>query len=317
VMVDAYVSAGYEKIHLDCSMGCLGEPEQLDDELAAERAARLAGVAERAAARAGTVPRYVVGTEVPRPGGAQHEIDELEVTTPEAVSATWEAHARAFAKGGVGAALERAVAVVAHPGVEFDNRRVFVYRPERAARLSAWLDGHPALVFEAHSTDYQPAESLAELVRDGFCILKVGPGLTFAMREALYGLDHIASALHAGDRRRSLAQAMEEEMTSRPGYWQDYYPGSPQVQAVLRHFSLSDRIRYYWSSPNAEAAVAELFAELQGTSVPLPLVSQFLPRAYDRAASQGSDFQPRALVVEAVRDVLRTYSAAAHRAPRR
>jgi CHAD domain-containing protein len=36
---------------------------------------------------------------------------------------------------------------------------------------------------------------LAALVRDGFAILKVGPALTFALREALYGLDLIAAAL--------------------------------------------------------------------------------------------------------------------------
>ena len=36
------------------------------------------------------------------------------------------------------------------------------------------------LVFEAHSTDYQPPEGLARLVSDGFAVLKVGPALTFA-----------------------------------------------------------------------------------------------------------------------------------------
>ena len=42
----------------------------------------------------------------------------------------------------------------------------------------------PGMVFEAHSTDYQPAAALAALVDDGFAILKAGPGLTFALREA-------------------------------------------------------------------------------------------------------------------------------------
>jgi len=37
--------------------------------------------------------------------------------------------------------------------------------------------GCSALVFEAHSTDYQTEEALAKLVADGYPILKVGPGL--------------------------------------------------------------------------------------------------------------------------------------------
>ena len=194
-MVTAYVAAGYEKIHIDTSMGCQGESDHLPDSVTAERAARLAVVAQAASAGAARTPRYVIGTEVPVPGGALEAIDHLEVTRPEAVLATFEAHRRAFAAAGAEAAFERVIALVAQPGVEFDDRNVVVYEPENARQLSAVLDELPGLVFEAHSTDYQPPESLARLVRDGFAILKVGPGLTFAMREALYGLDEIAAAL--------------------------------------------------------------------------------------------------------------------------
>ena len=194
-MVAAYVAAGYEKIHIDTSMGLKGEPEHLPDAVTAERAVRLAMVAEATAARVATRPRYVIGTEVPVPGGAVTEIDHLEVTRPEAVAATLEAHKQAFGAAGAEAAFEAVIALVAQPGVEFDDRNVVVYEPERARELSAALDGMPGLVFEAHSTDYQPAKSLAGLVTDGFAILKVGPGLTFALREALYGLDQIAGVL--------------------------------------------------------------------------------------------------------------------------
>jgi hypothetical protein len=161
IMVAAYVSAGYQKIHLDTSMGCQGEPEHLPDELTAARAARLAVVAEQAAAGAARKPSYVVGTEVPVPGGASAEIDHLEVTPPEAVVATLEAHRHAFAAAGVPAAFERVIAVVVQPGVEFDNQKVVVYEPKHARQLSATLAEMPGLVFEAHSTDYQPPNSLA------------------------------------------------------------------------------------------------------------------------------------------------------------
>ena len=84
-MVAAYVAAGFRKIHLDCSMGCAGEPAALDDEVTAGRAARLAGIAEQQATQTGVSLVYVIGTEVPPPGGATHEIAELQVTSPAAV----------------------------------------------------------------------------------------------------------------------------------------------------------------------------------------------------------------------------------------
>jgi D-tagatose-1,6-bisphosphate aldolase subunit GatZ/KbaZ len=309
-MVAAYVTAGYEKIHLDTSMGCQGEPQHLPDSVTAERAARLAVVAEVAATGASKAPRYVIGTEVPVPGGSVTEIEHLEVTRPAAVAATLEAHRQAFAAAGVEAAFEAVIAVVVQPGVEFDDRNVVVYQPERAGELSAALAGMPGLVFEAHSTDYQPPHSLAGLVDDGFAILKVGPGLTFALREALYALDQIATALDPGWSEHSLMAAMEREMLAHPGYWKPYYRGDPDQQRLLRHFSYSDRIRYYWASPAPQEAVQKLLARLSGTSIPPPLISQFLPMLYSRVTSGAVGPTPRALVLEAVGDVLRVYAEA-------
>jgi len=309
-MVAAYVAAGYEKIHIDTSMGCQGEPDHLPDAVTAERAARLAVVAEAAATDAARRPRYVIGTEVPVPGGAVAAIEHLEVTRPEAVVATFEAHKRAFAAVGAEAAFEAVIALVAQPGVEFDDRNVVVYQPERARELSAALTEMPGLVFEAHSTDYQPPECLARLVKDGFAILKVGPGLTFALREALYALDQIAAALDPSWWEPSLMAEMEKEMIANPTYWRSHYRGDPDDQRVLRHFSYSDRIRYYWASSAPQEAVRRLLDRLTGTSIPEPLISQFLPTLYPRVASGALDPMPKTLVLEAVRDVLRVYAAA-------
>jgi D-tagatose-1,6-bisphosphate aldolase subunit GatZ/KbaZ len=309
-MVAAYVDAGYVKIHLDTSMGCQGEPVHLAGPVTAERAARLARVAETVAGRTTPKVHYVIGTEVPVPGGAMEEIEDLEVTRPEAAFNTLEEHRRAFGAAGVEAAFERVVALVVQPGVEFDDRRVIVYEPDRARELSAALAGMPGLVFEAHSTDYQPQESLTRLVADGFAVLKVGPGLTFALREALYGLDQIATALCPSWHEHSLMDEMEKEMLGRPGYWQPYYRGEPNDQRVLRHFSYSDRIRYYWASPAPQRAVTRLLDCLSETTIPEPLISQFLPSIYRRVADGTVPAAPRELVLEAVRDVLRVYAAA-------
>ena len=216
-MVAAFVEAGYVKIHLDASMGCKGEPAGLSDEVTAGRAARLARAAEDAAARAGTErPFYIIGTEVPIPGGALEVIEHLEVTAPEAAAKTRSVHRHAFAEAGVEDAFARVIGLVVQPGVEFGHENVVVYDPAPARALSASLERLPGLVFEAHSTDYQPADSLRALVRDGFAILKVGPGLTFALREALYALDQIAMALDPSWREQSLVAAMERRHACRP-----------------------------------------------------------------------------------------------------
>jgi D-tagatose-1,6-bisphosphate aldolase subunit GatZ/KbaZ len=168
----------------------------------------------------------------------------------------------------------------------------------------------PGLVFEAHSTDYQPQESLASLVADGFAVLKVGPGLTFALREALYGLDQIATALCPSRHEHSLMDEMEREMLAHPGYWQGYYRGEENDRRLLRHFSYSDRIRYYWASPSSQLAVQRLMDQIGRASIPEPLISQFLPTLYPRVASGEVDCLPKTLLIELVSDVLRSYAAA-------
>ena len=115
-MIAAFVEAGYVKIHLDASMGCKGEPGALPDDVTAGRAARLAGFAEDAAVRAGTMrPFYIIGTEVPTPGGALEVIEHLEVTSPEAVIRTYEVHRQAFADAGLEQSLSRAIRLVVQP----------------------------------------------------------------------------------------------------------------------------------------------------------------------------------------------------------
>jgi D-tagatose-bisphosphate aldolase class II non-catalytic subunit len=264
MMIAAFAAAGFTKLHLDCSMGCLGEPVALGDAETAARAARLAQVAEASLpgvllpGAAHPLPVYVIGTEVPIPGGALEELGELELTRPQAALETVAVTRRAFAALGLETAFSRVIAVVVQPGVEFGNHNVIDYLPEKATALSAALDSLPRLVFEAHSTDYQTVAGLSALVQGGFSILKVGPGLTFALREALYGLDALAGTLFPGRRARTLLQVMEAVMQADPGNWDSYYHGSDAERAIMRHYSYSDRIRYYWPQPEAGAAVAEL-----------------------------------------------------------
>lgn len=303
-MIRAYVEAGFSKLHLDTSMGCRGEPSALDGECVARRAARLAATAERH--KGELDPVYVIGTEVPVPGGANHRLDHLEPTSPEAVGETFEAHGAAFRKLGLQDAFSRVIALVVQPGVEFGNSNVIHFDARKAQPLSAALKGHPVTVFEAHSTDFQTVEGLRGLVENGFAILKVGPWLTFALREALYSLDSLADVLDGHAPKGRLMKTMEQAMLAAPGNWQEYCTGSESELWLQRHFGLSDRIRYYWPVEAASKAVDALLERLEDRHVPVSVRNQYF-------AGYGLDAEPvtgRALLTNSIKDVLRLYESA-------
>ncbi len=195
-MIAGYAAEGFTKLHLDASMACAGDPAALPPEIVAERSARLCAMAETAASNAGEL-LYVVGTEVPAPGGATEEMESLQVTTVEDAERTLAVHREAFAAHGLTGAWQRVIAMVVQPGVEFNHDTVHDYEHEKTAALTKWIDAHEPLVFEAHSSDYQRPEAYRQLVNDGFAILKVGPAVTFAMREAFFALAQIENELVA------------------------------------------------------------------------------------------------------------------------
>jgi D-tagatose-1,6-bisphosphate aldolase subunit GatZ/KbaZ len=194
------------------------------------------------------------------------------------------------------------------PGVEFDHHQVIDYVPTKAVALSRSIESVPGIVFEAHSTDYQTAGALAALVRDHFAILKVGPGLTFALREALWALSEVASEMGL-TREGSLKEIVLGEMKRDPRYWKSYYT-DPERQAFDLQFSLSDRIRYYWSTPAVERACAQLFEQLASRNIPLTLLSQYLPAQYAAIRAGQLKSAPRELVFDVVEQVLRHYDHA-------
>ncbi|CAI9408727.1 D-tagatose-bisphosphate aldolase, class II, non-catalytic subunit [Nocardioides sp. T2.26MG-1] len=314
-LVRAYVAAGYTKIHLDCSMPCSDDPLPLTDEVVARRAARLARVAEDTARTRGTgsLPVYVIGTEVPVPGGAHELIDSLTPTSLEAARTTLAAHRDAFEEAGVGGCWPRVVGLVVQPGVEFDAHAVFDYEPARTTTLRRVVDeaeAPPSLVLEAHSTDYQTPDRLAALVSDHWAILKVGPGLTFALREALFALATIEDELVPADRRSHLVAVVARAMADDPHWWAGYYQGDETDVRIARTYSYSDRMRYYWATPEVAAATDRLLANLEQTTVPLTMVSAHLPVQYSRVRAGELSPDPRSLAVDRVRDVLRGYALA-------
>jgi len=313
-LVAAYAAAGFVKIHLDASMSCLGDPPAVSDEEVAARSVRLCRAAEAAYANASLnreKPVYIIGTEVPTPGGATHSLDGLSITPPHAAAQTLAVHREAFLSNGLGDAWTRVIGLVVQPGVEFDHDSVVHYQHSKAQELIEWRRHQPeTIVFEAHSTDYQIASAYTQLVQDGFAILKVGPALTFALREALDSLTSMESLLVESVAQSQLSEVIERTMLAHPDAWKPYYAGDATQQALLRRFSYSDRVRYYWHYPEITAAVERLFSNLRAVTIPESMLSLYLPAQYIRIRTGLIASDPASLVVDKVKDVLRIYAGA-------
>ncbi len=319
-LVRSYIQAGYVKIHIDASMRCADDPGDerlpLDDEKIAERTALLCHSAEEAFAGrlAGSpAPVYVIGTEVPSPGGAVAGAEGLAVTEVKDVERTITLMHDAFLSRGLATAWERVAAVVVQPGVEFGNTTVVEYDPEKARPLSSYIEKNWHLVFEAHSTDYQKPQALSQMVRDHFAILKVGPWLTFAFREAVFALAEVEREWLSGRRGTKLSgvrEALEEAMLANPASWKKYYSGDEASLQFARKYSYSDRSRYYWPQPGVSEALQRLLANLSEKPAPLTIISQYLPVQYQAIREGRIASAPQDLIRDKIMEVVEIYARA-------
>ena len=256
-----------------------------------------------------SLPRYVIGTEVPIPGGMQLTEEEFQISEVDTTQEMLEMTQRAFFDLGLEPAWERVIAVVVQPGVEYGNDFVIDYDRKLAKSLSAFIEDQP-VVYEAHSTDYQLPRALKEMVEDHFAILKVGPALTFAYRETIFGLAMIENALFPIGERSNIMDVLDESMVNRPGYWQKHYHGSPSAQATDRKYSFSDRSRYYWPMDNVQKSIRKLHGNFGEKPIPLSLLSQYLPIQYDQIRNGNLENTCKAIIQAGIYSLLEVYKEA-------
>ena len=182
-----------------------------------------------------------------------------------------------------------------------------LYKPELAQAIVKFIESTP-YIYEAHSTDYQTRESYRNLVKDHFAILKVGPALTFALREALFALAKIENELISPENRSYLLDVIEHVMQDEPKYWKKYYSPQHSKAMVDLHFSLSDRIRYYWPHERIQSAVKKLTKNLENVEIPLGLLSQYLPEQFPQVLSGDIKPYPNTLILNKIQQVLDDYA---------
>ena len=307
-LVRQFVLAGFTKIHLDTSMklGDDSKDEMLATEVIARRGVKLYKVCMEAYAELlktnpdAMRPVFIIGSEVPIPGGAQEEEEGISVTKPEAFRDTVDTYKRIFAEEGVEDAWNDVIAVVVQPGVEFGDAQVFYYDSEAATALTDAKKEYPEVAFEGHSTDYQSKECLKAMVEDGIAILKVGPALTFGLREALFALDCIEKALVPVEKRANFVDVLEEVMLANPKNWQKHYHGTEEELAFARKYSFSDRARYYIGDEKVQGSIDKLLANLEETGIPMSILHQYLPKQYDKIVAGELENKPVELIKDGV-----------------
>ncbi len=308
ILIKEYIEAGFTKIHLDASMSCADDPIPLEPKVVAERAAVLCQAAEAYASEEQKQQlAYVIGTEVPVPGGESHAIETINVTKIEDVQDTIDRHLVAFKEIGVPQAISRIIGIVVQPGVEFDHTRVIRFDKEKATDISKFIKD-TEWVYEAHSTDYQTEKHLRQLVQAHFSILKVGPALTFALREALFSLSEIEEKLVEPENQSKFKQVVDSVMLNEEKYWKSYYHGKYSDTMLNLHFSFSDRIRYYWADERIKKVTDKMFTNLKKENIPLSLLSQYLPNQYIKVSSDKLSLNPTSLVLDKIGEVIGQYS---------
>jgi D-tagatose-1,6-bisphosphate aldolase subunit GatZ/KbaZ len=317
--VSAYVAAGFNKIHLDATMKCAddGNPvTALSPLMIAERTAILCKASEESynsTKKEFDPPVYIIGTDVPPPGGANLAKSDFHITSTEEVEETIRLTKNAFEKHGLDDAWERVIGVVVQPGVEFGDDEIFDYERKNTSGLKRLIENKENLVYEAHSTDYQKKENLKQMVEDHFAILKVGPWLTFAFREAVFALALIEKEYLSNKKNISLSnlfQILEDRMIKEPVYWKKYYKGDEARKKFKMKYSYSDRIRYYWNDNYVKESFSTLLSNLTENKIPHTLISQFLPEEYKLIKNGSLTENPEELIIKRITDVLEIYNYA-------
>jgi len=317
-LVKLFVSAGFKKIHLDTSMRVADDDRSvaLSTKTIARRGAILYKACEEAYQELKRTnpdeirPVFIIGSEVPIPGGAQEAEDSVSVTEPAAVEETLRVYREEFEAFGLSDAFENIIGIVVQPGVEFGDSDVFTYDRVKADALVQAMKAHEGIVMEGHSTDYQSPEALREMVEDGIAILKVGPALTFCLREGLFALSMMEKQLVPEDKQAHFIEVMEDTMMRNPGNWKKYYTGTEAEQALKRKFSFSDRCRYYFADQEIKDAIQKLFDNLSNVEIPMSMLHQYMPNQYAKVRSGALNLDPKALAEDCVVHLIEDYNYA-------
>ena len=133
-----------------------------------------------------------------------------------------------------------------HSGVKQPNFKSFLEKKNISINNN--------IVFEAHSTDYQPKIILKQLVKNNFKFLKVGPELTYSFSQSLFFMQKLEEIFFQR-KKSNLKKVIFSTMIKNKKYWEDYY-GKNNLKLLLN--SKLDRMRYYLNEKNVKNSIKTL-----------------------------------------------------------
>ena len=172
------------------------------------------------------------------------------------------------------------------------------------------VDISSGLYLLAQFDAYQTAADLYNMVTDGIAILKVGPALTYGLREALFSLSMMEKELVPEEKRASFIETLDAVMLASPANWEKHYHGDEKHLAQCRKYSYSDRARYYIGQPEVVAAMNKLFDNLREYPIPMNMLHQYMPISYAKIREGKLKLDPRELAMDGIVQFMLDYESA-------
>ena len=116
----------------------------------------------------------------------------------------------------------------------------------------------------------------------------MGPALTFALRERLFALCMIEEEMFRYNPDiylSNLISIFDEAMLQNPDNWNKHYHGNGVKLRFARKYSFSDRCRYYLPDSNVQKSIKRLLQNLGTVTIPLSLLSEYMPIQYSKVRS--------------------------------
>ena len=157
---------------------------------------------------------------------------------------------------------------------------------------------------------YQTAADLYNMVTDGIAILKVGPALTYGLREAPFSLSMMEKELVPEEKRANFIETLDAVMLASPANWEKHYHGDEKHLAQCRKYSYSDRARYYIGQPEVVAAMNKLFDNLREYPIPMNMLHQYMPISYAKIREGKLKLDPRELAMDGIVQFMLDYESA-------
>lgn len=234
-LIDLYLKANYQKIHIDTSIRCKDDNSLTNKEIFERTEYILKNIQNKKILKK---VFFVFGSEVPLAGG--NDIQKIKITENNKIITEYQNFSKLLKSEKLST---KDFALVIEPGMKFKNHSITEPRLKNF-EIKKKFSKKNKFYFEAHSTDYQYLKILKKLVKNNFKILKVGPELTFNLVKSFLFMEQVQKKYYKS--KNNFKEIILKKMFLNNVYWRDYFKknGKRKLEKKLIN-SFFDRTRYY------------------------------------------------------------------------